>query len=103
MFSGGHRLRCLRDVLGALVNVSGGGYGWTATREHQMTTLKTLREDRKMSKAKLAREFGVTERTIYAWEKGEPVKPLVVHAYADVFDVAADEIDAVIARYMSAA
>ena len=68
-----------------------------------MTTLKELREDHKMSKAKLAREFGVTERTIYAWEKGEPVKPLVLHAYADLFHVPSDQIDAVIARYLQAA
>lgn len=68
-----------------------------------MTTLKALREDHKISKAKLARQLGVTERTIYAWEKGEPVKPLVVHAYADIFDINADEIDAVIARYPVAA
>ena len=68
-----------------------------------MTTFKALREDRKMSKAKLAREFGVTERTIYSWEKGEPVKPLVVRAYADLFDVPATEIDAVIARELTAA
>jgi DNA-binding XRE family transcriptional regulator len=68
-----------------------------------VTNLKALREDSRMSKAKLARTLGVTERTIYAWEKGEPVKPLVVHAYADVFGVAVDEIDAVIARYLQAA
>jgi transcriptional regulator with XRE-family HTH domain len=68
-----------------------------------MHTLQELRESQGLSKAKLARRFGVTDRTIYAWEKGEPVKPLVVYAYADVFNVDADEIDAVIARYMSAA
>lgn len=68
-----------------------------------MTTLKALREDHKMSKAKLAREFGVTERTIYAWEKGEPVKPLVVLAYAELFHTPRTEIDAVIARYLLAA
>ena len=68
-----------------------------------MTTLKALREDHKMSKAKLARQFGVTERTIYSWEKGEPVKPLVLHAYADLFDIPASEIDAVIARELTAA
>ena len=68
-----------------------------------MHTLQELRESQGLSKAKLARRFGVTDRTIYAWEKGEPVKPLVVHAYADVFRVDADEIDAVIARYTHAA
>ena len=65
-------------------------------------TFKDLREHGKlgkMSKARLARTFGVTERTIYEWERGTPVKPLVVHAYADVFGVATDEIDAVIQRY----
>jgi DNA-binding XRE family transcriptional regulator len=64
-----------------------------------MTTFKELREGHHMSKAKLAREFGVTERTIYAWEKGDPVKPLVVLAYAELFDTSPDDIDALIARY----
>lgn len=68
-----------------------------------MHTLQELRESQGLSKAKLARKFGVTDRTIYAWEKGEPVKPLVVHAYADLFDVKPDEIDVVIAGYLVAA
>lgn len=68
-----------------------------------MHTLQQLRESNGLSKAKLARRLGVTDRTIYAWEKGEPVKPLVVHAYADLFDVDADDIEAVIARYPLAA
>lgn len=68
-----------------------------------MHTLQELRESKGLSKAKLARKLGVTDRTIYAWERGEPVKPLVLHAYADVFEVDAEEIDAVIARYPMAA
>lgn len=68
-----------------------------------MTNFKKLREEHGISKAKLAREFGVTDRTIYAWEKGEPVKPLVVLAYSAKFEVPTDEIEAVIARYLTAA
>ena len=62
-----------------------------------MSTLKELREEQHMSKAQLARQFGVTERTIYSWEKGDPVKPLVVLAYAELFDTEPAEIDATIA------
>ena len=59
-----------------------------------MSTLKELREEQHMSKAQLARQFGVTERTIYSWEKGDPVKPLVVLAYAELFDTDPTQIDA---------
>lgn len=57
-----------------------------------MPTLQQLPERDVLSKAKLARRLGVTDRTVYAWERGEPVKPLVISAH--LFGVDARDIDA---------
>ena len=64
-----------------------------------MKTLQQLREGSRLSKAKLGRRFGVDAKTVWNWEHGQPVKPLVVLAYAAAFGVAEEDIDVIIQRY----
>jgi transcriptional regulator with XRE-family HTH domain len=65
-------------------------------------TLEEARKRAHLSKEGMARELGVSTRTIYNYERGRtPVTPMVIYAYAGVTGVDPDELQAerVTARY----
>ncbi|MGC1214125.1 MAG: helix-turn-helix transcriptional regulator [Micromonospora sp.] len=64
-----------------------------AARGTWATYVTTTRERIGMSKAELARRLGVDRGTVHRWEAGttRPEDAAVVHAFADLFGLDADE------------